>query len=400
MGISEKKVKGIFWRTDYYGAVCDGGVFSNHYNHMKAFIKLGHKCVFVTGGNINLPEDVKVYFIPHSKLYRNLPEIINLPYNTKASKEMIKIIDKENPDFLYHHISDFNYSGSKVKLKLGIPFFLQLESVQSWVKKNWGKLYLKHFIKWAEHIQLEMADAIFVISENVKKQLAEMGYNSQKIYVQPSAIDPEQFHPGIADNGLREKYKIHDKFVVGFTGSFGLWHGIEYLASSLKELVKRIPNVHLLLVGDGYLRPKVEEILKNDNVEKYATITGYLPFKDMPFHVAACDVLVSPCVNNPDGTPFFNSPVKLFEYMAMGKPIVATRVGQQNDVIIHNHNGLMCDEKNPNELAEMIYRFYEDPALSIRLSKQARVDAVNKHDWRIVVNNFLDVYNKMFGKKS
>ena len=92
---------------------------------------------------------------------------------------------------------------------------------------------------------------------------------------------------------------------------------------------------------------------------------------------------------------FFNSPVKLFEYMGMGKPIVATNVGQQAEVIKHNHNGLLCEERQPEALADSIYQIYKDKDLAQRLGNQARIDAVEKHDWKVNAQIIIDAYHSI-----
>jgi glycosyltransferase involved in cell wall biosynthesis len=263
---TKKKLKGLFWRSDFYGAHTEGGMASMHYGLLTGFQKLSVDSFFVSSGRMSLPPNVKYYFIPYSNLYRNFPEVLNLPYNKRVVKKIKKIIDIEKPDFIYQHHADFIYAGSILKEELGLPFLLQCESVQQWVKANWGKNYFKYLLKQAEEIQWENADKIVVISENVKKMMVEYGVNGDKIIVNPSAVDSNVFYPEIDPSGVINQYNLKNKFVVGFTGSFAQWHGIEVLAESIKYVTKSIPDAMFFLVGDGLLRPKIEEIIKNDNV--------------------------------------------------------------------------------------------------------------------------------------
>ncbi len=395
MALPEKSLKGLFQRADFYGAATEGGMGSMHLGLLNGFLKLGHQAVFASCGRMKLPEGVKYYFLPYNNIYRNFPEVLNLAYNRRSAKIMKDIIRKEQPDFIYQHHADFSFSGSKLKRDTGLPFFLQCEGVQQWVKKNWGKLYMPKLLRIAEQTQWEMADAIFVISQKVKDMMVEYGADADKIHVHPSAVDPDQFTPEVDGEWVKKKYRMEDNYIVGFTGTFAPWHGIEVLAESVKHIIKHIPNAKVLLVGDGELRPRIEEIIKRDNVEDKVVITGVVPYPTVPNHLKACDVLLSPCVSNDDESGFFNSPVKLFEYLGIGKPIIATDVGQQGEVIIDNDNGLLIPEKSPGAIAEAVYKIYKDPDLSVRLSKFARRAAVEKYDWKVNAAHVIEIYNKI-----
>lgn len=392
MEVIKKALKIMFWRTEFYGGSPEGGTSSLHLGKIRGFNNLGHKCVYVSSGPMDLPDYVKYYYIPYNKLLRNFPEVLSLPYNGKSIREIKKIIDIEKPDFIYQHHHDFHYGGAVLKKKYGIPYVLHVDGVEIWIKANWGKLYFKNLLKWAEEIQIDYSDAIVVPSQTLADLVVEIvGCKREKIFVAPNGVDTEQFHPGIKGELVREKLSLKDKIICGFTGTFGHWHGVEVLAKAMKYVIKEVPNAVFLFVGDGMLRSNIDTIAKEDNVDKNLIITGFLPIGVIPEYVAACDVVVSPCVNNDDGR-FFNSPVKLFEYMAMEKPIVATNVGQQGEVIIDDYNGLSCEEKNPEVLAHQIIRLIKDKDLANRLSRQARLDSIEKHHWKYNSQIIIDAY--------
>lgn len=396
--VFDKKIKVMFWRTEFYGALTEGGTVSLHLGKIRGFQKLGHEVFYVSSGPMILPDGVKLYQIPYSKIFRNLPEVLHINYNRKSIKEAIKIIEKEHPSFLHKHHHDFHYGGAWLKKHLDLPFILHVDGIEYWVKKNWGKLYFSHLLKWAENTELEASDAIIVISDALKKQLVNYGVQEEKINVVPNGVHPEQFDPNIGDGGLKEKLHLKEKFIITYTGTFGRWHGVEVLAEAVKYIVKLMPNAIVLFVGDGDLRPKIEEIVKKDNVENKIIITGFVPFNMIPHYLSLSNVTVSPCINNEDNE-FFNSPVKLFEYMAMAKPIVASNVGQQSLVIDHGINGLLHEEKNPEDLASKIYEIYKNPEFAEKLSKEARKRAIEKHDWKYNAQSIIDIYNKIVQSK-
>jgi len=393
-------MKVLFWRTEFYGGITVGGTASLHNGKINGFLKLGHQCAYASSGPMALPPEVSYHYIPYNKFFRNFPEVLHFPYNQYSIKRFEDIIKLEKPDFIYqqHHIS--NWGGAKVKKDLGIPFILHVDGVEYWSKKNWGKMYFSSLIKWAEEIQVGAADAIVTPSQVLKDQLLHYyDINPDKIFPAPNGVDPDKFHPGIDGNSIRKQLGISQKFVCGFTGTFGHWHGLEVLAKAVKHIVHLIPDAVVLFVGDGNLRHKIEEIMKHDNVFDHAIITGFKPYNEIPSYLAACDVLLTPCVNNPD-SEFFNSPVKLFEYMAMQKPIIATSVGQQRDIFVDRTNAIVIPEQDPEALADAVFTVYKEKELSELIAKNARQDAIDKYDWKNNAQIIIDAYHWSLSQKT
>src|SRR5205823_11518379 len=112
------------------------------------------------------------------------------------------------------------------------------------------------------------------------------------------------------------------------------------------------PRVRLFMIGDGATIGEVRKILSEGSASGAAVFTGLVPQEEGANYLAACDVLASPHVPNPDGTPFFGSPTKLFEYMAMGKGIVASRLDQIGDVLEDKKSALLVPPGDIDALAE------------------------------------------------
>jgi glycosyltransferase involved in cell wall biosynthesis len=388
----EKKIKALFWRTEFYGAMTGGGVAAMHRGQLDALHRLGHSAVYATSGKTQLPDYVKTYYIPYSRLFWNLPEVLTLPHVSRSTKVLLKIIEKEQPDFLFQHHHDFTIGGTLVKEKTGLPFLLHCDFIQQWTKKHWGKLYMEKLLKWGEEIQWEAADKIFTISNVAKQMMVEQyGADESKIIINPNGVNTTFFkHNETARQEIRRRFGIEDKFVQGFSGTFGVYHGVEVLAESVRHTLARVPDAVFLFVGDGELKPKVEEIIKQDNMQNRVIFTGMVPYSEVPGYLSACDVLHTPCVNNADSSEYFGSPTKLFEYMAMNKPIVASDVGQQGDILITRHNALLIPERQPEAIAEAIETLRKEPELAVSIAKQAHRDAVEKWDWVNNVQRIID----------
>jgi len=118
--------------------------------------------------------------------------------------------------------------------------------------------------------------------------------------------------------------------------------------------------------------------------------TGLVRQEQTPGLLAACDLCVAPHVANSDGSPFFGSPTKLFEYLAAGRAVIASRLGQLGEVLEHDRNAWLVPPGDPAALAEAIVRLARDPALRARLGREGLADARGKHGWDSHVARILE----------
>jgi glycosyltransferase involved in cell wall biosynthesis len=154
-------------------------------------------------------------------------------------------------------------------------------------------------------------------------------------------------------------------------------------------------KVRFLLVGAGRFRDEVERLVRAAGREDRVIFTGHLAHERVPPLLDACDILLSPHVPLEDGSEFFGSPTKLFEYMAMGKGIVASRLGQIGDVLTDEENGLVIEPGNARQLAEAILRLSESRELRERLGSAARKAAVERHTWEQNAQRVIDQYRAL-----
>lgn len=384
------------WRAEYYGTLLNGGVATYFNEISKAFQKNGIETLIVSSGEVDKSNYNKTINIRYSKLFSNLPEVLNLYYNFKVIKKIKSIIKTHKPDFIYLQHHDFQLY--TYLLNSRIPFFLHVDGFQGWVKKNWGKLYLSKIHNIIEKLELNFADHLFVPSSILKSFLLEQNLNNN-IEVVPNGVDPDFFTPDKDGTYIREKFGLQDNFVCGFAGTFGNWHGVDTIAESINQIVEQIPNAKVFLIGDGPLRPDIERIIDASNSRDNVIITGMIEFAEMPNYMAACDVLLTPCKNNDDNSAFFNSPLKLYEYMAMEKPIVASFIGQQAEVIEDKVNGVAINANDVSDLVRGIKFVYDNPEIAKSMSKQARKDAIEKYSWEIHVKKIIKIYEDIMAKK-
>ncbi|MFC1718692.1 glycosyltransferase, partial [Candidatus Poribacteria bacterium] len=201
--------------------------------------------------------------------------------------------------------------------------------------------------------------------------------------------------PDVDGTEIREKYDIGGKIVIGFIGTFGPWHGVEVLAKVIKPVIEKRKDVHFLIIGDGALMGDVCSIIEEDRVESFATLTGLVPQEEAPEYLAACDIFASPHVPNPDGTPFFGSPTKLFEFMAMSRGTVASNLDQIGEVLEHGRTAWLVRPGDVSDLANGIIKLVEDENLRTRLGENARQEVIEKYTWERNVEKVIERLKEM-----
>ncbi|MBM3999274.1 MAG: glycosyltransferase family 4 protein [Planctomycetes bacterium] len=247
--------------------------------------------------------------------------------------------------FLYQRMSLGNYSGAVLSRRFRIPLVLEYNGSEVWCQKHWGRpLRYAAAAEKAEEVCLRHAHLVVTVSDVLRDELAARGVEPERIVSHPNAIDPTVLDPGRFDAPsrarLRARYGIPgDAVLAMFLGTFGKWHGVEVLARAIRDLVLqdeswvRRTGLRFLLIGDGAMMGEVRTMLDDPRIAPFVSLPGLVPQDDGPEHLAAADILLSPHVPNADGSPFFGSPTKLFEYMAMGKAILASDLNQIGEVL-------------------------------------------------------------------
>jgi glycosyltransferase involved in cell wall biosynthesis len=299
-------------------------------------------------------------------------ELEDLAYNVPFLLAAFAQARTTRPKIIYQRHTAFNCSGAILSRLLNVPLVLEYNSSELWKGQYWGGLNRRRAAELVERINLAAASRVVVVSRVLRDQLINHGVPTAKIVINPNAVDPERFRPDIDGTLIRKKHKLDEReIVVGFSGTFGHWHGIP----TLVRAIELVDGVRWLLIGDGPLRNLVDHTRPN------VVLTGLVPHAEVPSYLAACDILVSPHGRQADGGEFFGSPTKLYEYMAMGKPIVASAVGQIADVLEDGRSALLVPPDDPHALCVAIGRLVADPTLRNKLGEQARHDAISRHTW-------------------
>lgn len=301
-------------------------------------------------------------------------------------------IERSPPSFIYQRYSRFTSAGVEASLRTRRPLFLEYNGSEVWVGRYWDRVGMLGLLARFERLNLRAAARIFVVSEVERRNLLRAGVAPSKIVVNPNGVDAEKFRPGVGGQAERERLGVDsDETLVGFVGTFGPWHGVLALAQAI-ALVPERARIRFMLVGAGSLRDEAERVIREAGASERVIFTGVVEHGRVPSLLDACDILVSPHVPLEDGSEFFGSPTKLFEYMAMGKAIVASRLGQIGDVLRHEETALLTEPGDARALCEAIVRLSSSPELRERLGQAARLEALAHHTWAHNAARVMDAY--------
>jgi glycosyltransferase involved in cell wall biosynthesis len=344
------------------------------------------------------------------------PELNYYRYAELIKRRIARLHRADRWSFLYQRFSLHNFLGPSLGQKLNIPAVVEFNGSEVWAAENWGtRLALHDEAVVTERIALAQADLIVTVSDQLVHELRERGIPDERILVYPNCVDPELFDPARFDwtalQAVRAQYNIStDAVVIGFIGTFGQWHGVDFLACCIHDLVRddlhwiEKNKIHFMLVGDGPKMAIVRQSLGADPACRYVSLTGLVAQSEAPKLLACADVLVSPHVPNADGSEFFGSPTKLFEYMAMGKPVLASALGQIADVVsgrgatrlgplptgVNLACGLLFEPGNAEAFKQGLRRLIEDPPLAASLAQAARAEVLARYTWKQHVNAILE----------
>jgi glycosyltransferase involved in cell wall biosynthesis len=312
-------------------------------------------------------------------LYADVPqpehlanEYSRLLYNEQLRDALAPELEEWRPNFLYERYSLFGYAGLELAGRFGLPHLLEVNAPLAEEQEQYRILALKKTAEELERRILTGASAVLVVSEALARFVESVGVKRHAVTILPNAVDPERFAPDVEPEesvraGLGEK-------VVGFVGSLKAWHDIETMIAAVRLLHDGDPSYRLLIVGDG---PRMAELQSVD--APFLRLHGAVENQRVPSLLAAMDVVVVPYAR--EGHEYF-SPLKLFEAMAMAKPVVGACIGQVEAVISHGVDGLLYDPGDAADLARKIQAIFGMPDRGRALGVAARAKVLRRHTWR------------------
>lgn len=372
-----------------------GGAMSYLYGTLSGLSQESASCKVFSGRQLSV-EHYSVEVIPSCRRLYLFREGQSLAYNLRFALQVWRKFRSRRPRVWYQRHGRFVFSGALLSWLTRRPLALEYQGSEVWLANNWDPARFRPWLRLCEDVSIAASAQIVVLCEALRDELIARGYPAEKIILNPAAVDPDRFRPGCGGSEVRQELGLAPQHeLVTFVGSFSYYHGTPVLARAITTLLKRckeepaLRNLRFMLVGDGLLRPETEEALSNAEGSHAVIFTGLVPHASIPSYLDASDILVSPQVPNTDGRPFFGSPTKLFEYMAMGKAIIASNMDQLSRILSHANTAWMVTPGSDTELANAIEYLAARPELRRLLGLNARARALQRHTWHQNAIRFL-----------
>lgn len=302
-------------------------------------------------------------------------EVMEIAYNVPATFRIGRALGAPPADALYERYAFFHVAGALAARRARVPLVLEVNYTAATPLYRRRSRLLRPFARAAERFVFRRADLIVAVSTVLRDTLVAEGVPAARVLVLPNAADPDRFRPERSGEAVRARYGLGDARVVGFTGAFFPWHGVGMLVDALAALLREMPNAGALLVGDGPERSGLEERVRREGLEKRIRFAGWVGHEGLPEHIAAFDVAVMPDSNE------YGSPMKIYEYMAMGKPVVAPCLGPLRDGILDNETGVLFTPRDTAALRQALAGLLGDEERRTRMGARAREHVLANHTW-------------------
>jgi glycosyltransferase involved in cell wall biosynthesis len=300
-------------------------------------------------------------------------ELLEIAYNAAASRKIEARFKAQPIDFIYERYAFFLSAGVRLAKKHNIPIIVEVNEIAG--HKRVRKQTFVGQARKREQFVFQNATAIIVVSDFLRDEIARLGVDKTKIHVIPNGVDEKEFCPQTVEPVGRQKLGIGEQTVaLGFIGWFVGWHNLEQLVDVFGELAPH-RDVALVLIGDGVLKEKLLAIGRARGVSDKLILTGAVPYRNIPAYIAALDICVIP------GSNEYRSPIKLFEYMAMAKPVVAPRYQPIEAIVTHDVDGLLFDANDRESLKGVLVEAMADPDKRQRIGVAARQTIIERHTW-------------------
>ncbi len=243
---------------------------------------------------------------------------------------------------------------------------------------------------------LRSAKRIVVVSSGIGKGLvSEYGVDSSRIHVVQNGANTDLFRP-MESKECMDRLGLNDELrYLCYSGNLAPWQGVEHLLAAFQKVSIDFQNARLLIVGDGILRERLEEISREKELQEVADFHGTVPYEDVPLYVNSAEICVAPFSGILRNVKYGFSGIKLFEYMACGRPFVTTTVCGIEDEIDENNIGLLVPPDSPEDLAEAMGELLSDRQTAMEMGKRGRVLAEKEHSWVSVARRISNILEEV-----
>lgn len=302
-------------------------------------------------------------------------EALQLGYNAVVWLRMLRAIREFRPDLVYERHALYMFGGVWAARLARVPLVLEVNTAYA---QAWAKYFALRFQRLARLVErwtLSRADHVITVTEVMRGKIEQIGVDPRRITVSHNAIDPEVMDPARFDrDALRAELGL-DGFTVGFVGTMNRWQGIGKFFDVFDKAFTRAPDLQFLMVGDGEFRAELQARCATRPWASRVRFVGRRSHAEVPGHIAAMDACMLLDSND------YGSPMKVFEYLALAKPVVAPRVAPVLEVLQHRDTALLIDPGHVDQMVDAIVELHADEALRQHLARAGRTRVLGRHTW-------------------
>lgn len=343
----------------------------------KAFAAIGHEVLLVgVAGHGDPPEGLRTRLMAHPGRSAGVRrEVRKLRFTERFVHHNREAMYEFDPHIVYERLALFGTAGRRLADACGATHVVEVNALLSVEEQQWRGLRLSRLATIRERSVLHHAALRVAVSDEIARQIEGASPGGRTVVV-PNGVERELFAELPSLRSARAEFDLPvDSTIVGFTGALRPWHGLEVALEALTTLPE--PTM-LAIVGDGPLRAELEALALRLGVAHRVRWLGRVPHDRVPTFLAALDVAIAPY---PELASFAFSPLKLYEYLAAGVPVVASDVGQVRGVLADGVLGSLTTPGDARELADAIRAVTTERVPARARAARARNVALEHHGW-------------------
>lgn len=292
-------------------------------------------------------------------------ELLELAYNISAYRQLTRAVREFQPDILYERYNLYLLAGLRLKRRHALPMVLEVNSPLAEERAAFGNLRLRALAERCETALWRGADAVLPVTQVLADKVAQKRKTAAGIHVVPNGALLEIPTDKAAIEALRARFGLKPGDVVmGFVGFVRAWHGVGWALDALASLPA---NTHLLVVGDGPGLAALEARARELGIEGRVHFAGRVPHRHIAAHIELFDIALQ------TAAVAYASPLKLFEYMAHGRAIIAPDQPNIREILQDGVNAALFEADSQPSFRAALTRLCTDEALRLKLGRQARV---------------------------
>lgn len=319
-------------------------------------------------------------------------ELRRILFNQEFRAELLRRFRNDPPDFVYERAAVYSSAGLSVARALDVPLVVELNAPLGLKQATCRGSQLFELAAQAERATLTGADVVLAVSAPLREYVVALGVAPERTNVIPDGIDTELFAPAAASETARARWGIGTGPVLGFVGGLRPRHGVRAFPALVERLLASHPRLQLVIVGDGPLRQKLADTFAQRGLTSHVVFTGTVDHEDVPDLVRLFDCALAPY--DESHHLFYFSPLKLFEYMGCGVPVVAAALGQIADVVRDDENGVLYSPGDLAGLADACDRLLQDPQRRQRLGRAAAELVHRRFTWKENARRIVDLVQR------